>query len=280
MISKPKHETGYNSAETELVASAILTVFSRLGDLSSDLVIVGGIAPRLLIDLNRENASDGQHCGSNDLDLGLALAVLDAERYKEISKGLRDMKFEPSRNADGNLQFQKWIEPSTGIEIDFLLPNTTDTEVGKIKKLERDFGALSTRALSLAFEDVEKVELVGQTLLGHRITRTVNVVGPAAFLILKSFALANRSEPKDAYDIDYVLANWPLGIDDISQRARALLEVSQQDVEGCLDILERDYETIDHQGPRLRASFSAGDPEVLAADALGRVLDFVERVRQ
>lgn len=278
MNGKPKHVSGYSSEETALVLSTVLTIFSKLGSLADDLVVVGGIAPRLLVDLRREAQGDDEagHCGSSDLDLGLSLAILDMERYKEIAAGLRDLNFEPSINESGNPRLQKWREPDTGIEVDFLIPPTELTKPGGIQPLESDFGALSTRGLDLAFEDFEAVELSGTTLLGQSITRTVRVVGPGAFVVLKSFAFADRTEPKDAYDIDYVLAGWKDGLADIAARLITLRAVDRTTVDEALETLANDFQSLDHVGPRQRASFSVGNPDELAADAMGRVNDLLQ----
>ena len=98
------------SEETELVRSACLTVAVTLGTYLGDVVIVGGLVPSLLIDSQRAEPTeaDDDHPGTNDLDLGLSLAVLDDQRYTEISARLRAEGFEPDQNAAGNPTVQRW----------------------------------------------------------------------------------------------------------------------------------------------------------------------------
>jgi hypothetical protein len=109
MNDKPRHRSGYTSEETQLVRSACLTVAVTLGAYLDDVVIVGGLVPSLLIDTQRAepNEADVDHPGTNDLDLGLSLAVLDDERYTEISPRLRAEGFEPDENAAGNPTVQR-----------------------------------------------------------------------------------------------------------------------------------------------------------------------------
>ncbi len=50
------------------------------------MCIVGGLVPYLLIDAReRQDADAEQHPGTNHLDIGLALALLDGRRYAELS---------------------------------------------------------------------------------------------------------------------------------------------------------------------------------------------------
>jgi len=60
-----------------------------LGDLADETVIVGGLVPSLLIDQNEVGGADGRHVGTLDLDVGLALAILDDQRYQALTERLR-----------------------------------------------------------------------------------------------------------------------------------------------------------------------------------------------
>jgi len=53
-------------------------------------------------------------------------------------------------------------------------------------------------------------------LTGEVVRRRLPVCGPATFVVLKSFAFADRGEPKDACDLIYVLRRWPGGANDIA----------------------------------------------------------------
>lgn len=78
-----------------------------LGAILDDLCIVGGLVPALLIDHagDRADTEHEEHPGTNDLDLGLSLALLDDERYAEISDRLGREGFEPDTNDAGNPPF-------------------------------------------------------------------------------------------------------------------------------------------------------------------------------
>ena len=50
MADKPTTAAGYKSEQVELVRATCLYVATKLGDLMDELVVIGGLAPSLLID--------------------------------------------------------------------------------------------------------------------------------------------------------------------------------------------------------------------------------------
>lgn len=127
---KPRHRSGYTPDELEQVKSTCLTVAVTLGPYLGDIRIVGGLVPALLIDSRRgEDSRDHDlHPGTNDLDVGLALALLDERRYTEVSARLRAEGFQPDTNDRGAQTVQRWKLPKLNVTIDFLIPPTSDAD--------------------------------------------------------------------------------------------------------------------------------------------------------
>ncbi len=280
MSDKPRHRSGYTTEETELVQSACLTVAATLGAYLEDVVIVGGLVPSLLIDSQRAgpNQADDNHPGTNDLDLGLSLAVLDDQRYTEISARLRAEGFEPDENASGNPTVQRWRRGD--LKVDFLMPPAPGQDPARrVQNLEPDFGALVTRGLELAFNERVQVTIVGQTLAGEEATRAVPVCGCGAFIVLKALAFADRSEPKDAFDLIYVISGTPGGAAEIAAKLKEHTSTHQEIVEEAIGFLARDFETPEHLGPKRAADFGyveGDDLDAAAADAHGYVDDLIK----
>ena len=283
MNEKPRHRSGYTSEETELVRSACLTVAVTLGAYLDDVVIVGGLVPSLLIDSQHAEPSDADedHPGTNDLDLGLSLAVLDDERYTEISARLRAEGFEPDQNAAGNPTVQRWRLGD--LKVDFLMPPAPGQDpTRRVQNLEPDFGALVTRGLELAFNERSQVTIVGITLAGEEATREVPVCGPGAFIVLKAFAFADRGEPKDAFDLVYVIRGTPGGAAEVAAQLRVHAATHPEIVDEAVASLARDFETPGHHGPRRAADFDhigGDDLDAAAADAHGYVDDLINAYR-
>jgi len=283
MTEKPRHRSGYGAEELEQVKAACLTVAVTLGAYLDDVCIVGGLVPALLIDSARpDDDVDELHPGTNDLDVGLALAVLDDERYAEIGARLRAEDFEPDTNDAGNPTVQRWRLGDLKVTVDFLMPPAPGHgDRVRVQNLEGDFGALITPGLQLAFDERVAVELDGYTLKGERVRRTVPVCGPAAFVVLKALAFGDRGEPKDAYDLVYVVRHTPGRGRAIAERLAGHAENDPVIVDQALTLLVRDFDTVDGLGPTRAARFSVAEPaareevDEAAADAHGFVDDLL-----
>ncbi|MEZ4479952.1 MAG: hypothetical protein R3B97_02210 [Dehalococcoidia bacterium] len=68
--------------------------------------------------------------------------------------------------------------------------------------------------------DREVITLDERLLDGERAIRQIGVCGPGAFVVLKALAFNGRGEPKDAYDLHYMLASLADGPSAIAARLR------------------------------------------------------------
>ena len=155
MPEKPLFAQDYTKENVELVRQTCLYVSTKLGDLLDDLVVVGGLVPSLLIPDESLPAGEDVHIGTMDLDLGLSLAILDRERYEDLTQRLYRSGFEPDENEEGNTTLQRWkVRASSGLKVtvDFLIPPSIDTDKGgDLRHIEKDFAAVVTPGLRLAF---------------------------------------------------------------------------------------------------------------------------------
>jgi len=283
---KPRRRSGYRREETLQVESTCLTVAVTLGALMDDLCIVGGLVPSLIIDreLDGDEERDDDHPGTNDLDIGISVALLDDDQYTEISHRLRQEGFEPDTNEQGNPTLQRWRWGDLKVTVDFLLPPVEGAEVGgRVLPLEGDFGVLIAPGLELAFDEREQVTIEGHTLKGERVTRTIPVCGPAAFVVLKAFAFGDRAEPKDAFDLVYVIRRWPGGAEAIVDRLARHAEHHSDLVSAALELLVRDFGAPDLIGPLRMAEFegaTGSERDEVAADAHGYVDDLLGACRR
>lgn len=283
---KPRERGGYSREETLQVESACLSVAVTLGALMNELCIVGGLVPSLIIDreLDADDEGDERHPGTNDLDVGLAVALLNDEQYAEISHRLRQEGFEPDTNDQGNKTLQRWKLRGLKVTVDFLLPPIPGAEVGgRVHALESDFGVLIAPGLELAFDEHKELTIEGHTLKGERAIRTIPVCGPGAFVVLKAMAFGDRGEPKDAFDLVYVIRRWPGGAEEIADLLGRHAERHPDVVESALAMLARDFSSPDLVGPLRVAEFEGATGIVrdeVAADAHGYVDDLLTTCRE
>jgi len=283
---KPRHRSGYNREETEQVEAALLTVAVTLGALMDRICIVGGLVPSLLIDqeVGPDPETEAGHPGTNDLDVALAIALLHDEQYAELGERLRQEGFGPDENSKGNPTPQRWKLGSLKVTIDFLLPPIPGAEDGgRMQPLEGDLSAMITPGLQLAENEREEVVVEGHTLKGERVKRAIPVCGPATFVVLKALAFTDRGEPKDAFDLVYILRRWPRGIADIVARLGPHIGADPEIVGEALGKLALDFDTLDSHGPLRAAEFDGeqgADLDAGAADAHGYVDDLLRQCRR
>ena len=281
MPAKPKTAAGYSTTQAELVRSTCLYVATILGDLMDSIVIVGGLAPSLLIDQQALPEGADPHPGTLDLDIGLHAAVLDDKLYQRIADRLRGVGFKQGTNDAGNVMRQTWsfaVRSGGTVTVDFLIPPTRSNDKGgRLRDLENDFAAIIAPGLDLAFEDQVMVKLAGATLLGEEVERDVRVAGPGAFTVLKALSFRGRGEPKDAFDLFYVVRNYGNGVADVA-RALARLKGDRAARE-ALEILRVDFCKPDAIGPRRTANFLYGrDDDDTQADVVGVIELLLELV--
>lgn len=272
MSPKPSLESEYPPELRDLVRSVCLYICTKIGDFSERFVVAGGLVPVLITPQDPPPQGAGKHVGTADLDLGFSLGVFEGSRYQDIANRLRGAGFEPDINDSGNPTLQRWrLAGNIGATVDFLIPQTSPDETGgMIKHLERDFGAIVTPGLELAFQDRISVPLSGKTPMGESARRDVWVCGPGAFVVLKALAFASRGENKDAYDLYYVVRNFGNGPMQVAQSLVPLLH--GQHAKEALAILKRDFTDADAPGPSRVARFLFGSSdEETQADVAGFV---------
>jgi hypothetical protein len=267
---KPPTAVHYTPRDVALVRSACLTLATYLGSFLEDLVVVGGLVPTLLIppDETRE-----PHVGTQDLDLGLSLALLEEARYVELVAHLRSANFEPDQNEAGKPANHRWRHRDERVTVDFLMAPSGGVPASnaRVRVIETSLSAVLAAGLPLAFRDRQRIMLTGKTLRGEEATRDLWVCGPGAFLVLKALAFRGRGEPKDAYDLLYVLENFGATyVSDVANVLRPLLD--NEPANDAVVILKEDFSTADRPGPMRAAEFlgRSGDA-AFRADKAGAV---------
>ncbi len=279
MAEKNRTKDDYPKDSIALVKAGLLFVAVKLGDLLDEIVVVGGVVPSLLIDQAR---AQERHVGTTDLDLAFALTILDDERYRDLAQRFRDAGFAPATKADGKTARQTWqLDGKLGrITVDFLIPRSSKADPRRLlQDLEKDFAAIRTRGLEVAFLDRVPADLEGVTIEGDHAARTIHVAGVAAMLVLKAFAFANRGAEKDAYDLFYLVRET--GAEQVATTlARYTIHADVgEDVRAALEILKRDFTDPDGVGAGSVARFLGDDAnEEVRADVAGQLAAVLRRL--
>jgi hypothetical protein len=276
-MSKPRTAAGYSPEQVAHVRATCLYLATKLGDLSDDLVVVGGLVPSLIVDQHQSGRQS--HVGTLDLDVGLAVALLNDHRYEALAARLRESGFEPDTNDEGNRTNQRWkIDGTARVTLDFLMPpSKPEDRGGRLRHLQADFAAIIAPGLRLAFRDRIKVPLSGTTIMGARAAREIWVCGPGAFVAMKALAFRIRGANKDAYDLVYTLRNYGAGIQDVASVLAPLRDDSETGE--ALAALATEFEFVDSTGPVGFSAFLHGmRHEEAATDAWSAVRELLDRL--
>jgi hypothetical protein len=257
---------------------------THLSDLLEDIVVVGGLVPSLLAMRDASSSEESGHVGTHDLDLGLSVALFRDARYAELCRRLESAGFTRALTATGTESKARWRRRGEGspVIVDFLIaPLSEEDRGGASRHLTGRLAALVTPGLEMAFADCESVTLVGTTLDGAEASRVVRVCGPGAFVLLKALAFGGCGEPKDAYDLHFVLSEHPAGIDDVARRIASFAESAA--LSRALNLLREEFCAPDALGPVRAAHFLSGGPDgdvqADVAGGVGRLLELVVRGR-
>lgn len=132
------------------------------------------------------------------------------------------------------------------VDVDFLKSPDVKTKKNK-PKLTDGFRPLDASGCHAAFEHPELVVITGKMIKGQSNKVQIRVASIADFLIMKSYALANRDKPKDAYDICFCLDHYPGGLKELAANWKA--RASDKDVAKAIDILREKFAAVDSYGP-------------------------------
>lgn len=211
--------------------SVLVETLSILGAFRDHLVVVGGWVPDLLY-------PGKQHIGSIDVDLAVSPDALGANAYSTIRACMSDAGFQhhspPTHFKLGSIK----VDLITG-------QYHYGQKVSAIRINELQINGL--RGLDLAFEYVHEIEITGRMRNGAINTVRARVVRPEAFVLIKAFAMDDRVKAKDAYDVSFVVSNYPGGPQELGARVAAMLPNGL--VAEAIRILQHKFAQLDSIGP-------------------------------
>ena len=199
-----------------------------------------------------------------DVDLALNGAKISADAYASINKILTRHGYR--QNEAANAQFKYFKDLTIGgqgyiVEVD-LLTGEYGGETGKNRRHEpiQDAKALKARGADLVFERTETIEVSGDLPdNAGKDTVKCKIAGVVPFIVMKGIVLARRKKEKDAYDLDFVLRNYPGSIKAIAELIS--VDLGNGLVQEALSNIAQKFETVDHWGPTAVADFKEVDDQ-------------------
>lgn len=297
-MAKPRTADDYDGEITAASRSALAELMTVLGSYRKALVLIGGWAPYLILEVFGERAAFDPgafeatvfdtgfvHVGSIDIDLVVDPAIIDEERYATIVELLLDRGYEAI--PDSRYQFEKQIAPPGGgpphpIRVDFLTPRPLPGEGRKRRHraVQRDLEARTLAGAEVALAHWFWYELEAALPGGGQARTRLKVSDVVGTLALKGLAIGDRYAEKDADDIYAVCAHFrggPAGV------VAALKDALDDEIvrRGVAAIAE-EFRARDAEGPTWVATFlgaASGDElERLRTDAFMTVNEVVRQL--
>jgi len=250
-----KTSSDYSADDRLRVLKTCRVVAGILGELTEHVTVVGGIVPTLLT-LSQDDIEE-EHVGSTDLDIAITL-VADAGLKAEVISKLEDVGFAPARREGGGTSESRWTHPDATerVHID-IIPVTADG-VGATGRLSEVRFALSRRR---------------RVRIGDALELWVCAPGP--YVLLKTAAFMDRREPKDAYDLCFVLEHC--STDEIVHDLAPLMR--QREAAELMEELSQLFTDEEAEGPQAVAAFlGLVDDDVTLTEAVGLVLNLCAKV--
>ena len=258
------HHSGYDPAIVDVVLGEAGNLLRHLEFAAAHTIIIGGVVPSLLV----LDPPGPPHVGTTDLDLCLSVAFVEGDTgtYERIETQLRNAGYQPT---DASFRWRQTGRLRLVVEFfcpagdgrvpgTMFRPKAADNPVAK-QNMGGKLTALALAEGPLIAADVVPVQReINLPDDGGKTIMTFQVCGLLGFLAAKVGALKQRSKYKDAYDIVWILQNWPGGPAGAAVTIQASPAFTHPDVPGVLDALVEEFSGHDRLGPRSYASFLTG----------------------
>lgn len=216
---------------------------------------------------------------TTDADILLDPMGFSADDYETLTDRLLSRGYRYRKDRDGNdLKFSFEVDvEGHAVTVDFLAAPVVERAGFRVPIQP----GLHARALSAAHVPgwfVIEVTLVEELLQGGRLRVRVRLVDVPGFVILKALAFEDRQEPKDAYDLWYVLTYAKGGPEGIAERL--LPHADDAQVHDAAEFLRTAFGSPASAGSVAVAVFeevSGEDADRVAAQAYAVVQTFLQR---
>jgi hypothetical protein len=267
---------------------ALRTLLTKIGPWGGRIFLIGGMTPRYLI--GNAPSDMKEHVGTTDLDVvvGVTISTEEREVYRTLQNNLKDAGFVPAVDPETRQeQSFRWSRDVDGVRVmlEFFCP-VGEGQPGTMLRNPGDqvgskISAIRMTGAELVALDHFTVRLKGDTLDDGGIQEGVDVhiANLLPFLVLKAFAIEERDKDKDSYDVVWTLNAYPGGV---GGAVRAISEspvLAHRDVATAVELLRKNFLSIDHRGPSQYARFERTDNTeeerlILRRFAHGTLLEF------
>ncbi|WP_374469545.1 antitoxin [Phenylobacterium sp.] len=255
-MRKPQSITGYKADVAHDAERVLVTLLRKLGPWRKSIFLVGGLAPRYIVE--KRPPSVPPHAGTGDVDVVVDVAILaDTEAYSTLEENLKAMGFERATNDKGVVVNWRWsakLEHGGTIILEFLA-HDPNLKGGALQELptKGNVSAINIPFASMVFDLHDTREVEAELLDGGGVAiETIAYANLVSFTCLKAFAYDHRHEGKDAHDLVYCLEHAEGGLEPAAAMFREALAGKHADaIAHALEILRQRFAAREHESYRL-----------------------------
>lgn len=257
-----KKSIDYNQGQIEAAHRILIELVNLLAEYQDNIMVIGGWIPEMMF-------PGLDHIGSIDVDVLVNHLNMKEAGYETIERIL--LKNDYHRHPDKSFSFVKTVVvdgEEFPVDVDILAGKYGGTSETHRSQHIHGVAALKATGGNFAFEVApNKVKIAGKRPDGADDSATVNLVAVAPFLMMKAAAMG-RGKPKDAYDIFFVIKNYPGGIKQLAEEFAPFRERSL--VKEGLQKLADKFASVKHAGPADVADFLEQDADSEEKDRIKR----------
>ena len=250
--------------------AVLIEVMNVLGLYRDNLILIGGWVPELLLP-NRG------HMGSLDVDLAVDVRGISRQQYDTILHRLIEAGYTQARN--GFLRRVKGAQEP--VKLDLITGEYVDDAASRVPARLQEILLGKLRGTDLAFEVFEEISVTGEMPDGGTNTVKLRIVRIEAFIVMKAFAMSDRTKAKDAYDIYFCLKHFPAGVAELAKLYRPILQngLVQEGLAGLRD----KFRSNDAVGPIWAAQVAeenGADRDLAQREAFELMKDFLAAIEE
>lgn len=266
----------YQKDAVDACLSVMIEVMTILGEFRDHIVLIGGWVPFFLL-----KEKQNEHTGSLDIDLAFDFKNISMQTYRTILQLLKQHKYEQGVQP---FIFYREIKTAGGkairVQIDLLSGEYGGTGRSHRTQKVQDARARKARGSDLVFEDYSTIKISGKMPDGAENEIMIKIANVVPFLVMKGMVLWEAYKEKHAYDIYFIVRNFPGGIDGLADQFKPVL--SNRLVQEGLGKIRGKFEKINSIGPKWIVNFEGIDDEeakeLIQRDAFERVKALLDRL--
>ena len=266
----------YQKDAVDACLSVMIEVMTILGEFRDHIVLIGGWVPFFLL-----KEKQNEHTGSLDIDLAFDFKNISMQTYRTILQLLKQHEYQQGVQP---FIFYREVKTSVGkvirVQIDLLSGEYGGTGHSHRTQKIQDARARKARGSDLVFEDYSTIKISGKMPDGAENEIIIKIANVVPFLVMKGMVLWETYKEKHAYDIYFIVRNFPGGINALADQFKPVLP--NRLVQEGLGKIRSKFEKINSIGPKWIVNFEGiadeESKELIQRDAFERINALLDRL--